>query len=75
VTLTELVHELNAELKSSGKELTRKICFREIRKKVSGASKLTNLQLLFLTTIVSSKKEFHEKVFIEFLEDKLNNDY
>jgi hypothetical protein len=67
MTLEELACELNDELKFSAEDLTRRNCFDEIRRKVSGASKMTNLQLLFLATIVSSKKEFQERVFIEFL--------
>jgi len=56
MTLEELACELNDELKFSAEDLTRRNCFDEIRRKVSGASKMTNLQLLF-----------QERVFIEFL--------
>jgi hypothetical protein len=67
LTLQELVCELTVELKPSTEQLTRKICFESIRANVSGASKMTDLQLLLLAAIVSSKKEFQERVFIEFL--------
>ena len=70
MTLEELVYELNIELKPSAIELTRKDCFDEIRKKVSGASTMTNLQLLLLATVVSRKREFQERVFIEFLDSQ-----
>ena len=69
MTLTELAYELNAELKDSDSELTNKLCFDEIRKKISGASQLTNLQLLLLASVVSSKNEFQERIFIEFLDN------
>ena len=65
MTLQELVCELNVELKSSTEGLTIKKCYEEIRKKVPGASSLTNLQLLLLATIVSSETEFQERVSIE----------
>ena len=69
MTLPELVLELNSDLKASDAELTRSFCYDAIRKRVSGASKMTDLQLLLLATIVTNKREFQEKVFIEFLDN------
>lgn len=66
MTLQELVCELNSELKTSAEVLTKIECYEVIRKKVPGASQMTNLQLLLLATVVSSKSEFQEKVSIEF---------
>ena len=66
MTLQELVCELNFELKPSNKELAKKKCYEVIRKQVPGASKMTNLQLLLLATVVSSTSEFQEKIAVEF---------
>ncbi|MBI1766783.1 MAG: hypothetical protein HYR67_00230 [Bacteroidetes bacterium] len=69
MTIRELTYELNADLKVMDTKLSEAICFSEIRNKVSGASKMSNLQILLLVTIVSNKTEFQEKVFIEFIDN------
>ena len=68
MTLTELVFELNDEIKKTTPRLSQKVCLNEIRSKVPGASRMTNLQLLLVAMTVSSKREFQEKVFLEFLD-------
>jgi hypothetical protein len=65
VELTELVFELNVALKNSSSDITRKICFDQIRNSVSGASHLTNLQILLIATISSNANEFQKKIFAE----------
>jgi hypothetical protein len=68
MNLRQLAREFNPQLEElPDSELTKQKCIGVIRDNISGATSLTNFQLLILAYISSNKSEFQEKVLFDFI--------